>query len=322
LIDISIVILALNESIFIRGILDNVLEQDGLVKEIIVADAGSTDGTLAIVNEFQQMHNNVRVFNNTERYVSKALNAVVPECKGQYIAILGAHAIYPPHYIQTAVSFLQQHPEYSIVGGPLDHDATSVTGKSIAYCMSSLFGMGDSTFRTQHDDQETDTAPFPVYRKDVFTQLNGYDNRLIRNQDEDFHYRAVQKGFRIFMLSQLKSTYFVRESYKELIRQFFYYGYFKPLVMKKNKQSVKLRHLVPLFFVLYLLMAIALLITNTVNPLIVVFPLMFYAVIDIIFSFPLKNTNPVILLLNVMTFPLMHISYGTGTLFGLFKSNR
>jgi hypothetical protein len=182
--------------------------------------------------------------------------------------------------------------------------------------------MGNSTFRIENRDQETDTVPFPVYRKEMFTQLNGYDNRLIRNQDEDFHYRAVQNGFRVFMLSGLRATYFVRESYKGLIKQFFQYGYFKPLVMKKNKQSVKLRHLIPLLFTLYLILVIVLLVTHSIHPLVVVSPLLLYAVIDLIFSFSLKNTNPVILLLNVITFPVMHISYGTGTLFGLFKSTK
>lgn len=317
--DISIVILTLNEEQFIQEVLNNVLEKDGLSKKIIIADAGSVDDTLLIVKQFAEKHPGIKVFNNTERYVSKALNRVIPTCEGKYIAVMGAHAIYPAHFIKTAVSFLEQHSEYAIVGGPINHEGKSVIGKSIAHCMASPFGMGGSAFRIQTGNQEIDTVPFPVYRKEVFNKLNGYDDRLIRNQDEDFHYRAIGQGFRIFMLAELKADYFVRNSYTGLMKQFFQYGYFKPLVMRKNQQSVKVRHLVPLFFVLYLVLAIALLIISPVNPLVVLLPLILYAGIDLIFASSLKNTNPVLLLLNVITFPLMHISYGTGTLLGLFK---
>lgn len=319
--DISIIILSLNEEKFIAGILENVLEEDGLSKEIIVADAGSADATLSIVEQFQRSHANISVVHNTERYVSKALNKVIPGCNGKYIAVLGAHAVYPVHYIRTAVSFLQQHPEYAMVGGPIGHAATSLTGKSIASCMSSLFGMGNSAFRTEDQDQETDTVPFPVYEKKIFDQLKGYDNRLIRNQDEDFHYRAVQHGFRIYMLSQLRSVYYVRESYSGFIRQFFQYGYFKPLVMKKNKQSVKLRHLIPLLFTLYLL-ALIILSSFCQAHILLLLPLFLYMITDLILSFSLKNTNPVISLLNIITFPVMHLSYGAGTFCGLFNIYR
>ncbi len=50
----------------------------------------------------------------------------------------------------------------------------------------------------------------------------------------------------------MEATYYVRDNFMSLWSQYFYYGLYKPLVFKKVRSQLRLRHLVPPAFVIYL----------------------------------------------------------------------
>src|SRR5947208_1384750 len=52
----SVVIPCRNEAVHLRNLLDALLGQDTELHEVIVVDNGSTDGSRAIVGEYQQRH--------------------------------------------------------------------------------------------------------------------------------------------------------------------------------------------------------------------------------------------------------------------------
>ena len=135
----------------------------------------------------------------------------------------------------------------------------------------------------------------------------------MRNQDDEFHYRAKSKGKTIYLNSEIKSTYFPRSSYAKLFKQYFQYGLYKPLVAKKIKSEVKLRHLIPLFFVLYIFSLAA-----AFKFPILVLPLLLYLLIDMYSSF-INNQTLAVKVASVLVYPTLHFSYGLGFLLGLFK---
>ncbi len=314
--DISVVIPCYNEEKYIHTILRNILSEKQLSVEIFVVDAGSTDGTVSIVNNFIKKNDQIVLIHNKKKYVSYGFNETIPRCRGKYISIMGAHAIYPKHFLTEAFGILESGI-CDVVGGPINNDAETLIGKSIAYCMESVFGMGNSDFRISSKDKFVDTVPFPVYKKEVFSNIGVYDVRLIRNQDDDFHYRAHQAGYKIFMSQRLRVVCYVRENYSAFIKQFFQYGLFKPIVLLKNKRSVKIRHLVPSLFSLYVFFSCIIILTMPQYDMVLSL-FIIYLFIDFYFSFN-NNKSLIIKLLNLITFPLMHFSYGIGMLAGFKK---
>ena len=229
---------------------------------------------------------------------------------------MGAHAVYPDSYLIEAFNYLESGA-CDIIGGPINNEAETPVGKSIAYCMGSVFGMGNSDFRISSKDKFVDTVPFPVYKKEIFSTVGGYDEKLIRNQDDDFHYRAHHAGYKIFMSQKLRVVVFVRENYPAFIKQFFQYGLYKPMVLIKNKRAVKVRHLIPSLFVLYIFFSVITILTVPQHQMILSL-FIIYLLIDFYFSFN-NNNSLTVKLLNLITFPILHISYGTGMLIGLKK---
>ncbi|MFA6260868.1 MAG: glycosyltransferase family 2 protein [Bacteroidia bacterium] len=314
MIKVSIILPVLNEIKSIAQVLNNLLSDESVSREIIVADGGSVDGTDAWVASFALQHPEVRLIRNPDKYVSNALNRCIPEARGQYIAILGAHADYPKTYIHTAVTFLDDHANYVMVGGPINHVAKTPTGKSIAFCMTSSFGMGNSAFRTSIKDMDSDTVPFPVYRKELFFALGGYDPALIRTQDSDFHYRAIRAGYKIRMQESLRSDYHTREDLKSFSLQFYSYGFYKAHALVKPGYIMKWRHFVPACFTLYI---IGLLLTTFFADASFRFRFPAFIYVLIAFYYSSRNwKNLSMFITNMIAFPLMHLSYGTGTVAG------
>jgi succinoglycan biosynthesis protein ExoA len=85
--------------------------------------------------------------------------------------------------------------------------------------------------------------------RQTFERFGGFDETLVRNQDDEHNLRIHKGGGRIWQSASIQSTYFPRASKMDVFRQYRQYGYWKPFVMRKHGQAAALRHLVPGLFV-------------------------------------------------------------------------
>ena len=308
---VSIIIPVKNEERFIEQTIESLIH-DSVEKEIWIYDSGSNDSTIEIIDSLQNKYKEVKVIIAAHKNVAQVFNEIYPLTNGKYIALLGAHAIYEKGYISNAVSYLENN-ECDVVGGPLTQTGISNTGKAIAKAMSSKFGVGQSTFRTSKEKQFVKTVAFAVYKKSIFETTGLLNEQLIKNQDDDMHYRIHAKGFRILMVPEMRSTYFVRENFSSLFLQYFYYGFYKPLVFKNEIKGAGISHFIPSIFVAYLLLSC---ICFDVKFWFI--PLGLYVIINLLNSITVKG-KLLVKLLCIPAFFIIHISYGLGFLLGIPK---
>lgn len=307
---LSIIVPVFNEIKYIHPLLGSLLMQDGVEKEIFLADGGSTDGTVAVIEAYAQQHSNVHLVRNEKKYVSFGFNKAFPQTTGKYITLMGAHALYPDGFFSNGLKYLEAG-ECDVVGGPLLQEGKTPAGKAIAYAMSSKWGVGGTEFRTERRKMYVDSVAFAIYKREIFEKIGLLDEELVRNQDDELHYRMNAAGYRILMVPEMQCVYYVRDSLSALFRQYYQYGLYKPLVLKKVRQGIRFRHLVPPLFCLYLLSL----------PLAAIFalwllPLAIYtiAILTIALSSPLSLSQKTTLF---AAFPVLHVSYGIGFLKGL-----
>ena len=53
-----------------------------------------------------------------------------------------------------------------------------------------------------------DTLAFGTYKRNVFKKIGGYDIELLRNQDDEFNFRMLQKDLKIWLHPSIKSYYY------------------------------------------------------------------------------------------------------------------
>jgi len=299
-----------------KYIIDNILTffinskiQD---KELLIVDGGSNDRTIEIVKDWCQKYSNIKLIYNPHKYVPYALNIGIKESNGQFISRLDVHTIYPKNYFEKCIE-LSKTIDADNIGGTIISCGVSICGKAIAHSMSSLFGVGNSTPRIKSYDGYVDSIAFGFWDKQVFDKYGFFDETLIKNQDEDHNYLIIENGGKVYQSSKIKTYYFVREKIIDFIKQMFYYGFYKPLVLVKNISRIKIRHIIPSLFSVYIFTLFF-----SLNPFWLI-PLFLYLLLNILFSI-INKENILTKIICIIIFPIMHMSYGIGFILGLINA--
>lgn len=245
---VSIVIPCRNERNYILACVDSMLNQDYQNIEVLVCDGMSDDGTREIL---QQYHNNdrVRVLDNEARVTPIALNLGIQNSNGEIVIIFGAHATMNQDYVSKCVETFAIDELIGCVGGILNQVDENEDAAVISLAMSSVFGVGNAHFRTGTKSGFVDTVAFGAYRRDVFDKIGLFDVELVRNQDDEFNFRLLQNGYKIYLNPAIQAAYFVRGNFQKLWRQYYQYGYWKVYVSRKHKTVTTTRQLIPAFMV-------------------------------------------------------------------------
>ena len=108
---------------------------------------------------------------------------------------------------------------------------------------------GGARSRSLAYEGEVDTVYLGCWPRETFDRFGGFDETLVRNQDDEHNLRIELGGGRIWQSPAIRSVYRPRDSLGALWRQWLQYGYWKPFVMKKHGQAAAWRHRVPGLFV-------------------------------------------------------------------------
>lgn len=247
---VSIIIPCRNEEGFISGCLDSVVSQDYPRDrlDVLVVDGMSEDGTREKVLAAARKEPRVVLLDNPRGTAPAALNVGIRKARGKVIVRIDAHALYAPDYVSRCVEVLERTGADN-VGGAMRVLTTTPFERAVALATGSAFGVGGARFHFEGHEGYVDTVYLGAYRKEVFAAVGAFDEAFVRNQDDEFNLRLTRAGGRIYMSRDIKSWYFPRSSPRRLWRQYFQYGYYKALVIKKHRVPASARHIVPGAFV-------------------------------------------------------------------------
>lgn len=305
---VSIIIPCRNEEKFIANCLDSVLEQDYSKDsvEILVIDGASTDKTKEIVGEYSQKYPFIKLISNPNKFTPFALNLGIKSSKGEILVRLDAHAKYQKDYISKCVKYLNEYRADN-AGGLLRTipKKDTLTAKAIAISLSSFFGAGNSNFRTGAEKPTwVDTVFGGCYRKEIFAKIGLFNENLIRSQDMEFNLRLKRAGGKILLAPDITAYYYPKSNLKDFFVHNIKDGIWAIYPLKFVKFPLKLRHYIPLIFVLTLPLSI--------------FP---YIFVSLYFSFKIAIKEKDLRLFFVMpiVFFVRHFGYGIGSLWGIVK---
>ncbi len=308
---ISVICPVLNEIGFIDRLLKYLVSSKPFDKECIFADGGSTDGTRQVIEKYVNLYPEViKLINNPHKYVPHGLNLAVKSSKGRYIVRIDAHSVYDTDYFEQILKTFED-TDADIVGGPRRPAGNTNMQRAIAKALASGFGSSNGKFRKNNLKEYEDYGCFGAWKHEIFESIGYFDEELIRNEDEDFHYRAKNLGLKIYLNPDIRLWYYPRSHIKSLFNQYYGYGYFKPVVGLKSKSEIKIQHIIPPFFTTYLiLLPIALVYWKFVIPLIAYFLLVLFFSVKITSNLKEFFALPFI-------FPAIHLGYGFGYMTGL-----
>lgn len=322
---LSVICPIYNEERYIEQFLDSLLKQDYPKDdlEVILVDGMSEDRTRELVNDYINQYPFIRIIDNPERIVPYAMNRGIEVAKGDIIMRVDAHASYPPNYFPVLVNGLKRLKADN-VGSVCKTDVLHRTPKTLAIkeVLGNKFGVGNSTFRTGIDhEQAVETVPFGCWPKEVFEKYGKYDVRLVRNQDIELNKRILRGGGKIYILPDTYCTYLARETWNALAKNNFANGKWNILTVYYTRMfsSLSLRHFIPLLFLLSLIVPLALAFIWRPFSLISAASCLAYLFLFAVVSIKLSIQKHLSFFYLFVTFFVLHLSYGWGSLIGILK---
>lgn len=319
---VTLLIPMYNEVGYIEKCLDSIFQQTYSNLQVLIFDGNSTDCSADIVAGMIASRPNFALHPNPRRIQSAAWNKGIELASGDIIGIVSAHAELAPDYVNQAVETLQRTGA-DLVGGPTFSDAKGYIPETIALGLNTPFGVGDARFHYTESEIESDSVFMGVCWRRVYEHIGGFDEEMVRNQDDELSYRLLKSGGRIICNPAIKSRYYNRADLPSLWKQYFQYGLWKVRVLQKHPRQMRWRQLVPVTFIGVLL--IALLFSPWLPGGFVLFALILGAYLTanlLASSLTAVQRGWCYLPLLPIVYAMLHFSYGFGFLAGLLRFAR
>lgn len=113
---ISVVMSVYNGKEFLVSAIESILNQTFRDFEFIIVNDGSTDGSLAIINEYVQRDCRIRLISRENRGLTASLNEGIADARGEWIARMDADDISLPDRFHKQMAWLK-HTGADICGG-------------------------------------------------------------------------------------------------------------------------------------------------------------------------------------------------------------
>ena len=321
-------VIAYNESKCLPELLEDLVKQSYNAKliEVILVDGESSDDTWQIMQEFKRNHLadylDVKVLKNEKRIQPAGWNVVINNMTADVLLRIDAHARLPEDFVERNVERIQSGED--VCGGPRENiiDKATPWKRMLLSAEKSMFGSGFAKYRRLTESVTyVDSVFHGAYTKPVLNKVGMFNEKLVRTEDNEYHYRVREAGYRICFDPTIKSFYQTRSSLRGMIRQKYLNGFWVGKTMRICPKCISLFHFAPMCFVLTLLLVLVLGPIATWAPAIGLG--MLYGVFLLVSTIAslIETHNIADLLLPFVIF-VIHIAYGSGTIRGILCSGK
>jgi len=314
---VLVVIPTLNEVRTIEGVVRSLRADPpvGTTVSIVVADGGSTDGTVELVQRMAAADPALRFLANPRRIQSAAVNLAV-QCHGAEADVLvrcDAHAHYPAGFVRRLLDTLARTQAEAVVV-PMDSSGTGCFQKAVAWVSNTWAGTGGSAHRGGHRSGFVDHGHHAAFQMAAFRRAGGYDESFTHNEDAELDCRQRSLGSKVYLDAEIRLGYEPRATVAGLARQYFAYGRGRSRTVRRHPHSMRARQLA---LPVHLVVSVVALALAAWWPLLLLWPLSYLAVLALTSVSIAARERSLCGLLAGAAAAVMHVSWALGFLSGL-----
>ncbi len=213
---VAVIILNWNGREMLRRYLPEVLATtDSTLAKVIVADNGSTDGSVAMLaSEFPS----VEVIELDRNYgFAEGYNKAIAQVSSPYVVLLNSDVATGPDWLEPMYAYMEQHPDTGACQPKILSDAERTSfeyagaaggfldSNGFPYCRGRVFGdvEPDSGQYDTVADIDWASGACLMVRRDIYLEAGGLDASFFAHMEEiDLCWRIRRLGYRIVVVPQ------------------------------------------------------------------------------------------------------------------------
>ncbi|CAN7317486.1 glycosyltransferase [Microbacterium sp. LjRoot45] len=333
---VTFVMPVLNERNYLERAVRTVLAQevDG-PSELVLALGPSTDGTSRLAEELAAQDSRIRLVHNPAADIPIGLNLAIAAGSFPTIVRVDAHSELAPGYTRRALDTLAERRAAN-VGGVMRAEGRTAFQRAVAWAYNSPIGLGGGAYHGGHTAGEAESAYLGVVRRSVLEEVGGFDESIRRGEDWELNLRIRRAGYRVWFDPSLSVTYWPRESWLRLVRQFHATGIWRGELVRRYGRRNSVRFFAPPALALALVVSLVVGILQAIGALrgpvaawawLVHIPVAAYAALLVVVAgLPSSSGMPRRTLRerlwSLAVIPSMHVAWGTGFLRGVARGAR
>ena len=243
---VLVVVPTLNEESHIGRVLDSLLAEAPRFSQmrIVVADGGSTDQTVPLVEAAALIHPEVFLLHNAARIQSAGINLAVRRFGRDSDVLIrcDAHALYPAEFCRRLLETMGRTEADAVVVS-LDSIGHGCLQRAVAWVSNSPVGTGGSAHRAGRRSGFVDHGHHAAFRIDRFRTSGGYDETFTHNEDAELDCRQRALGAKVYLDAGIRVGYHPRPTLAGLWTQYFNYGAGRSRTARRHPGSLRLRQL-------------------------------------------------------------------------------
>lgn len=213
---VSVVITILNEERTIKKLLTSLLAQTREPNEIIIIDAGSTDRTIKIINEFQKKYNSLRLLVKPGANRSQGRNIAIERAYGPIIAVTDAGCIPKKDWLEK-LTIPFEVKSVDVVSGYYKPKGKSLLQKIVAVYTCVL----------PHQLREDTFLPASrsiAFTKKIWKNAGSYPEELATCEDLIFVQKLKDKSAKFVLAKDAVVLWEQPDSWGKIFKQLFNYA--------------------------------------------------------------------------------------------------
>ena len=254
---VSYVMPIYNEVHYVEAAVMSILAQhyDGPT-EVVLALAPSTDGTDELVHRLAAEDERIRVVDNPGMDIPIGLNRAIAVARYPVVIRVDAHTQLEPGYTERGVAELDRMGAANL-GGIMVATGRPGFQAAVARAYNSRLGLGGASYHAGHAEPgPAESAYLGIMRASAVREIGGFDESLRRGEDWEMNFRLRQAGHLVWLDPGLRVTYWPRDTWGKLARQFLATGIWRGELTRRLGGHNPLRFFAPPVLVVNLVVAL------------------------------------------------------------------
>ncbi len=213
---ISFAFTVFNEEKNVAALLKSILAQSVLPDEIVIVDAGSTDGTVAAIKRVAGGKVKIKVFVEKGATIGRGRNVAIQNCSGDLIFSADASTEFERDWVKKLLEGFEK-------------GADIVVGKFVPAKNPETLAERVSAARFPNFDSfsESDWENFLpsnrqiAYKKSVWEKVGKFPEKVSRSDDTIFHIKAKTLGLKYYYATDAEVFWSARQSFSEYVEKAF-----------------------------------------------------------------------------------------------------